>query len=1381
MKKKFFSKIDTSSQQNPHVGKVFTVGRFTVTVEDVIAEGGFAIVFLVKAQNGNRYALKRMFVNNEQALNICKREIHITRTLSGHRNIINFCDSSITMAPNKVYEVLILMQYCRGHVIQMMNERINSGFSEKEVLRIFCDVCQAVSRLHHCQTPIIHRDLKVENILVADNGHYVLCDFGSATARILNPGQGNVSQIEEEIQKYTTLSYRAPEMIDLYGGKPITTKADIWALGCMLYKLCFFTLPFGESALAIQSGNFTVPDSSRYSKELHALIGYMLTVDPDRRPDIHQVTNLACKLASRECTVPNMNSVAVPDIRELPVPLTESEARQVKPTAYKTVTTPTIESTSVVPRQRPKAQNINQANTLGLTNITSVSARKRTTASNQQTQAVKVEQDFSQFFPLSNYFLFLFSENSLPPAQQNSQQSQQQISYQKQQLYQQQIYNQQQQASTNSGVTNKLYNQQLYNLPAQTQQQYAQQQAANQPPALNVPSANVMSHSYHGTTSQAPVTTSSQSMENLFSSTFNEPFHADPSNKVTVSQLIQLDDKLSVEQMDGQISFRKPAPPQKHKDKNSDSQPLIAITPPSSPRAHAHRGHRRNVSDTAFMNSHRKREQYPTIHTMGGKGSAFRAYAGTSNLLGPSFDQKSKSANTSPAQSPTRSDIIRPVSASLTDWNPFGETFGADTEEEIFGKEFDRIRRGSITSISNVKSREDLVMSGSDSSDPFTNAPFGKKGGRSYCSSSDSDQFDGRSAGSAQSGFGDDDNGDKVADDEDNLNNSQSSSKSHDFFERTSFVAALRSSKYKQLVDNGTDDEKEVQTKATKAIPSRPDIKPELAESSSSYAEDDHPGLHFEKMSKDFSYQELDDEYGSRPVAKSGSSRKTEMLVENVSCPEATASKVGSKVAGAAEVHSVGQMTDRIMGHEYGVRPLLDDDELEDSYGGVHNVPKQVESIDDRTSSSNSTTSPRAGLSPAMSPSVSSHSSDVFSAAPFHRKCSKKKRPISEIVQGSVGNKLISEMIPGGVQQAEGDIFASAPFKTKFRSKKGQSSQVTVTTSLLDFDNVEGSDDGNFNINDVFGNAPFIRKSSGTAKFPDSSAEPSPLSGSPLVDMQYQQTTMHNVQNFSPAPEITTMHNKQAFSPSSDTRKTIDMEIRTNVSPLTESSSDHQPQGSSQDPFGAVPFRNVRIKQKKERHFSGGNQPLLMSSTPDKRFQQQMQMTSQNISASMEQLENFDPNFSPKHQKPEDLLLDHDEPGIDDEQDSFNSSGGAKHSKSHMWSRKTSRDITESAFSNMSFNDDDEYGDCAGMAEVEGGQFYKPKSSQNNLKHSQSLHISSIRHPAFAKETSPPAVANASTEAMKISSGGYDNYTWPRKQGRQLVTATMEPFHCDKN
>ena len=44
------------------------------------------------------------------------------------------------------------------------------------------------------------------------------------------------------------------------------------ALGVMLYKMCFFTLAFGESMVAIMEGNFKLPENSPYSRSLHSLI-----------------------------------------------------------------------------------------------------------------------------------------------------------------------------------------------------------------------------------------------------------------------------------------------------------------------------------------------------------------------------------------------------------------------------------------------------------------------------------------------------------------------------------------------------------------------------------------------------------------------------------------------------------------------------------------------------------------------------------------------------------------------------------------------------------------------------------------------------------------------------------------------------------------------------------------------------------------------------------------------------------------------------------------------------------------------------------------------------------------------------------------------------
>ncbi|XP_072290230.1 AP2-associated protein kinase 1 isoform X2 [Eucyclogobius newberryi] len=337
------------------IGRVFNIGRYQVTVEEIVAEGGFAIVFLVRTHQGVRCALKRMYVNNEHDLQVCKLEIQIMRDLVGHKNIVGYLDSSLTaVGAGDVYEVLILMDFCRGgQVVNLMNQRLQTGFSEAEVLQIFCDTSEAVARLHQCKTPVIHRDLKVENILLHDRGHYVLCDFGSATNQFQNPQTEGVAAVEEEIKKYTTLSYRAPEMVNLYGGTIITTKADIWAMGCLLYKLCFFTLPFGESSVAICDGNFTIPDNSRYSQEIHCFIRYMLEPDPDKRPDIYQVSYFAFKLARRECPVPNVHNSPIPAKLPEPIRASEAMAKKSQTKARLSDPVPTLE-TSIAPRQRPK-------------------------------------------------------------------------------------------------------------------------------------------------------------------------------------------------------------------------------------------------------------------------------------------------------------------------------------------------------------------------------------------------------------------------------------------------------------------------------------------------------------------------------------------------------------------------------------------------------------------------------------------------------------------------------------------------------------------------------------------------------------------------------------------------------------------------------------------------------------------------------------------------------------------------------------------------------------------------------------------------------------------------------------------------------------------
>jgi AP2-associated kinase len=75
------------------------------------------------------------------------------------------------------------------------------------------------------------RDLKVENILMGPDGLWKLCDFGSTSTNHKRFEKADEMGLEEDnIRKYTTPAYRAPEMWDLYQRELINEKVDIWVI-----------------------------------------------------------------------------------------------------------------------------------------------------------------------------------------------------------------------------------------------------------------------------------------------------------------------------------------------------------------------------------------------------------------------------------------------------------------------------------------------------------------------------------------------------------------------------------------------------------------------------------------------------------------------------------------------------------------------------------------------------------------------------------------------------------------------------------------------------------------------------------------------------------------------------------------------------------------------------------------------------------------------------------------------------------------------------------------------------------------------------------------------------------------------------------------------
>jgi AP2-associated kinase len=143
-------------------------------------------------------------------------------------------------------QATILMEFCQDNLIRHINNSFHQGFPDHTIVEVFVSVCEAVDFMHGLSPPVVHRDLKPENILCT-NGRWKLCDFGSATRRVYTlQSPSEVNEASDDIQKNTTSLYRAPEMCDLYRRLPIGTKADVWALGCVLFKLCTFQDAFSE-------------------------------------------------------------------------------------------------------------------------------------------------------------------------------------------------------------------------------------------------------------------------------------------------------------------------------------------------------------------------------------------------------------------------------------------------------------------------------------------------------------------------------------------------------------------------------------------------------------------------------------------------------------------------------------------------------------------------------------------------------------------------------------------------------------------------------------------------------------------------------------------------------------------------------------------------------------------------------------------------------------------------------------------------------------------------------------------------------------------------------------------------------------------------------
>ncbi|MCJ1386014.1 hypothetical protein MMC17_009139 [Xylographa soralifera] len=246
-----------------------TVGNYTLG--KLIGKGSFGKVYLAthKLTNGSKVVLKSA---RRDDANLA-REIHHHRQFL-HPHIARLYEVIITETL-----VWLVLEYCPGD--ELYNYLLRHGqLPADKVQKIFTQLVGAVSYVHNLSC--VHRDLKLENILLDKNENVKLCDFG-----FTREYEAKISHLQTFCG---TVCYSAPEM--LKGEKYAGEKVDIWSLGIILYALLTGELPFDDDDEMVTKHKI-LSIEPKYPATLpadaKALITQLLSKRPLHRPTMADV------------------------------------------------------------------------------------------------------------------------------------------------------------------------------------------------------------------------------------------------------------------------------------------------------------------------------------------------------------------------------------------------------------------------------------------------------------------------------------------------------------------------------------------------------------------------------------------------------------------------------------------------------------------------------------------------------------------------------------------------------------------------------------------------------------------------------------------------------------------------------------------------------------------------------------------------------------------------------------------------------------------------------------------------------------------------------------------------------------------------------------
>lgn len=262
--------------------------------------GSFGEVWLATDQQaGVDFALKIYVAMNTKGLEEFRKEYQLACGLICsnllHANYMGICQED--SCP------YLVMPFCpRG------SSSFVGNIDEPTLWKFLHDVANGLSYLHNQNPPIVHQDIKPDNILQTKNGDFVITDFGISKQMraTLHSTANNTSG---------AIAYMGPER---FGRQYQTIKSsDIWSLGATLYELATGQLPFEGRGGGMMNAGAEAPDlPACFSAELNDVVRSCMSKEPWDRPSASQLVDISDKAIKGSRKVEQPFHTAVPETHE---------------------------------------------------------------------------------------------------------------------------------------------------------------------------------------------------------------------------------------------------------------------------------------------------------------------------------------------------------------------------------------------------------------------------------------------------------------------------------------------------------------------------------------------------------------------------------------------------------------------------------------------------------------------------------------------------------------------------------------------------------------------------------------------------------------------------------------------------------------------------------------------------------------------------------------------------------------------------------------------------------------------------------------------------------------------------------------------------------